>query len=198
MKPATLLASAFAALLLPSSVDAASIVGVINFSSAGGGNLVLQDAAGNTTTSISLARGVKSWGTPKVGIVETPSSFTSMGVMPGQSVSFQEPWVFETALPSAPGSPLWSVAAGNFAFYLESATVTRPSATILNIEAAGMLTGDGFTPTPAIFFFSTQEPDTGSVFSWSASTEAVPEAGTSAILGVTLLGICLIRRRTSK
>jgi hypothetical protein len=63
------------------------------------------------------------------------------------------------------------------------------------IQGTGTLTGTDFDNTPASWFFSTQGPATEGKFSWSSSTTAIPEFGTSALFSATLLGACLLRRR---
>lgn len=184
----SILAIVIAAIAFGFSAKAASITGVINFSSAGGGGVVLQDAGGIATTSILAAAGIQSWLLPQV---DTRSG-SFITVTQGASVSMPLPWVFN---PSTPLSPLWSIPGpDNFAFHLASATVQLQSAFLL-ISGTGTLTGTGFDNTPATWFFSTQGVAADGKFSWSSTTTAIPELGTSALFGATVLGACILRRR---
>ena len=178
--------SAFTVVALGSGAQAASIIGVINFSSGDGGGVVLQDSAGNVTTDLAAATGVKEWLVPEVD----SKSGSFLSVPEGQSVSFSQPWVFN---PSTPMTPLWSF--GDFTFNLSSIDFRLQNSSTLSIKASGTFTSTtpGLDPTPADWFFTTQSPATDGKFSWSAS--AVPETGTSALLGAALLGVCFLRRR---
>ncbi len=185
----SILASAFAAIVLGSAARAASIVGTINFSSGPGGGVILQNADGVATTNILDARGIQSWLLPKVDVRD--GSF-SINVTEGTSVSMPT-WIFT---PSTPLSPLWSIAGpDNFAFNLATATVVLQNGSFLLISGTGTLTSTNFDPTPATWFFSTQGPATEGKYSWSSSTTAIPEIGTPALFSATLLGACLLRRR---
>lgn len=188
MIQSSIIATVIAAIALGSSAKAASITGVINFSSTGGGGVVLQDAGAIATTNILAAAGIQSWLLPQV---DTRSgSFIS--VTQGASVSMPLPWIFT---PSTPLSPLWSIPGpDNFAFHIASATVQLQSAFLL-ISGTGTLTGTGFDNTPAIWDFTTQGVATDGKFSWSSTTTAIPELGTPALFCTTLLGACILRRR---
>lgn len=183
------LGTALAALSLSLASQAASINGVINFSSGANGGIVLRDSSGNVTMDLAAAAGIQSLLVPEVDT--RTESFIS--VPEGQAVSFSQPWVFA---PPTPMSPLWTIAGfGNFSFNLSSSSIAFQDSNFLAIEATGTLTSPDYDPTPAIWYFTTQWSPTESKFSWSASTAAVPEPGTSALLTGVLLWICLIRRR---
>lgn len=111
-----------------------------------------------------------------------------------QSVTSSSPWVFN---PSAPLPSFWQV--GGFTFDLTSATVFSQSSTFLNIQATGTLTGNGYDPTPALYTFTASRADGGNAntFSYQSKTIAVPEAGTTALLGIgaLALAVTLARRR---
>jgi len=181
---------ALATFALGSEAQAASVIGVINFSSALNGGVILQDSAGNVTTDLALARGVKEWLVPKVDT----SSDSFISVPDGQSVSFSpQPWVFN---PSTPMNPLWTIAGfGDFTFNLSSTTFTLQDSNVLLISGTGTISGTNFEATPANWFFSTQGPATDGKYSWSSATEVVPETGTTALLSAALLGVCFLRRR---
>lgn len=188
MTQTSIIATAIVAIALGPAARAASFTGVINFSSDAGGGVVLRNAGGMLTTDILEAAGIQSWMFPQV---DTRSgSFIS--VTEGESVSMPLPWIFT---PSTPLSPLWSIPGpDNFAFHISSATVQLQTAFLL-ISGTGTLTGTGFDNTPATWFFSTQGVATDGKFSWSSTTTAIPELGTPELLGATLLGACLLRRR---
>jgi hypothetical protein len=188
MNQPSIVASALAAIALGSSAQAASFIGAINFSSDAGGGVVLRNASGMVTTDILEAAGIQEWLLPQV---DTRSG-SFITVSEGEMVSMPLPWIFT---PSTPLSPLWSIAGpDNFAFHLATATVELQTAFLL-ISGTGTLTGTGYDNTPGTWFFSTQGVPTDGKFSWSSTTTAVPELETTALLGATLLGACLVRRR---
>lgn len=194
MKLTLTIASALASISLGSAAHGASIIGTIRFSSGPNGGVIFQDMDGNLTTALGDAKGVQSWLISKVD--GTSDSFAS--VPDGESMSFTQPWTFN---PSTPTSPLWTIAGfGNFAFNLSSATVDFNDGSILLISGTGTVTSTdpNLDPTPAIWSFATEgsvAPD--NKYSWSGSVTAVPEAGTTVLLGGALLGVCLRRRRNS-
>lgn len=192
MKSPFTLATALVALILVSSAQAASITGSINFASDSGGGVTLQDSLGITTTNFPAAKGVKSWSLAKT----TSSNGSFLSVPNGQSVSFNTtPWVFN---PSTPIAPLWSIPSGNnFSFSLASSLVVVHTSTFLVVSGTGILSGSGFDDTPARWFFTTHTQPVNGQYVWSSSTVAIPEAGTTSILGAALCGLCLVRRRKS-
>lgn len=184
----SIMATALAAIVLGSAAQAASIVGTINFSSGPGGGVILQNAGGVATTNINDATGIQSWLLPKVDVRDG----TFISVTEGTSVSMPT-WIFT---PSSLLSPLWSIAGpDNFAFHLASSTVVLQNGFFLLISGTGTLTSTNFDATPATWFFSTQGPATEGKYSWSSSTTAIPEIGTTALFSATLFGACLLRRR---
>jgi hypothetical protein len=188
MNQSSIIGTALAAMALASAVQAASVIGSINFSSGAGGGVILQNAGGFATTDIPDAAGIQSWLVPQVD--GQSGSFVS--VPSGQSVSMPLTWIFT---PSTPLSPLWTIAGpDNFAFHLASAIVELQTDVLL-ISGTGTLTGTGFDDTPATWFFSTQGAATDDKFGWSSSTTAIPEFGTPALFSAALLGVCLLRRR---
>jgi hypothetical protein len=188
MNRTSIAATLIAAMTFASGAHAASITGAINFSSAPGGGVRLQDSGGILTTNILQAAGIQQWLLPQVDV--RSGSFVT--VTQGASVSMPSTWVFN---PSTPLSPLWSIPGpDNFAFHLSSAIIELQT-TFLLISGTGTLTGTGFDPTPATWFFSTQGVATDGKYSWSSSTTAVPEVGTPALIGAALLGACFLRSR---
>jgi len=178
-----------ALMALTSATQADYISGSINFSSAAGGGIILQDSAGNVTTNLAHAAGIKEWTLAEVE--EGSGSFDT--VVDGTTVSFLQPWLFD---PLASAAPLWTIAGPeNFTFNLTSSTTAYQSPYFLAIRGTGILTGNGFEDTPAEWWFTTQGVAAGSKFTWSSTTIAVPDGGSTIILlGGSLLGLFGLRR----
>jgi hypothetical protein len=188
MNQTSIIGTALAAMALASAVQAASVIGSINFSSGGGGGVILQDAGGLATTLIPNAAGIQSWLVPQVDVGS--GSFTS--VLSGEPVLMPLSWIFT---PSTPLSPLWTIdGPDNFAFHLASAIVELQTDVLL-ISGTGTLTSSNFDDTPAIWLFSTQGTATEDKYGWSSTTTAIPEFGTPALFSAALLGGCFLRRR---
>lgn len=113
-------------------------------------------------------------------------------VTAGDPVSMAEPFIFN---PSTAYPMFYSV--GGFNFDLTSTNIPLQSPMFLLIEGIGTVSGNGFSPTPGNFAFSTQGSPANGVFSFSASTGTrVPEGGlTLALLGLSVIGIESMRRR---
>lgn len=181
------------ALLLAPAVQAASIIGSIDFSSSPSGEVIFEDSSGNVTGDLAAAVAVRTWVMPQAN--NSSGSFVS--VPSGQSVDFAQPWTFT---PSVPTTPLWSISGfGNFSFAAETTVVSfQPTdGSFLFITVTGTLTGDGYSPTPAVWNFTTQGGSTDGKFSWSATTTAVPEPSAAGSLALAASLILLLRRRTS-
>src|SRR5262249_4154460 len=82
-------------------------------------------------------------------------------------VTMTAPWSFN----SGPLPALWSV--GGFTFNLTESHVTFQGNGNVNVSGTGTITGNGFDPTPGAWLFSTQDPNAGGVFSFSAADSAV-------------------------
>lgn len=175
---------------LTSATQAEFISGSINFSSAAGGGIILQDSAGNVTTNLASAAGIKSWTLSEVE--EGSGSFDT--VVDGTSVFFPQPWIFN---PSTSMTPLWTIAGPEgFTFNLNSSTTVFQSKYFLAICGTGMLTANGFQDTPATWLFTTQGVAAEGKFSWSSATFAVPDGGTTIVLlGGSLLALHGLRRQ---
>jgi hypothetical protein len=120
---------------------------------------------------------------------------TFVGV--GDTAAFAAPWSFN----SGPLAALWSV--NGFTFDLISSAIVFQGAGSVSVTGFGTISGHGFTPTAGTWRFSTQDPAAGtvgnppqSVFSFSASTGAVPDGGTTVLLlGVSLVGVAALRTK---
>jgi hypothetical protein len=178
---------------LTSAAQAAPVAGAVNFSSAAGGGIILQDSGGNVTTDLAAATGVQSWTLAQVD--EGSGSFNS--VPDGSAVIFAQPWIFN---PSTPESPLWTIAGpDNFTFNLATSTIVFQSGFFLAIEGTGTLTGTSFDPTPGTWLFTTQGVAAQSKFSWSSTSVSVADGSTTlALLSGSLLGLCGLRHKLSR
>ncbi len=168
--------------LLGSQAHAAQIQGDIDF-----GGVVTFD-----TTSLATATRINLWNLSYV--LQRQGDFVPFTNFQQSVTMAGSPWVFN---PSAALPNFWMV--GGFTFNLTSATIFSQSNTFLNIQATGTLTGNGYDPTPATYTFTASRADGGNAntFSYQSKTIAVPEAGSTALLGIgaLALGMGFARRR---
>jgi|GEM_PF-2413504 len=187
--------SLLVALAMSGAAQATYINGYLDF---GLGSLVLKDSGGNTTSDFSSVRGIAFTGTTKVNLAGGDFAGTL-----GSNVSFnQNPWVFD---PVSTGD-LWNV--GGFTFNVQSATYgvqTLGNSSSLVVVGTGFVKGNNFKDTAGTWVLTTQRSNTGSgadrtELSWSSSASSeggrdVPDGGTTlALFGVTLLGLCGVRK----
>ncbi len=177
------------ALALTSAAQAGYINGTIGFV----GSATLNNS------NIALATAVNSWsgaaagGLPGAG---APITGDFIGILVGAPVTFGSPWTF-----SSPKVGLWAV--NGFTFDIGSSLVSvgvLGGQTFLNVSGTGLIKKAGFTDTPGVFSFTAQTPGVASVFTFSASGNAVPDGGaTVALLGLSILGLGgvgrLVRRK---
>ena len=175
--------------LLSQSTQAAGLIsGDITFT----GTVTLDTGSAGTATMVTGWFGIGGTGLPAVQNVD--GDFAT--ITPGDGVTFVAPLPFSSG--AIPG--FWSV--DGFTFDLTSSAIPAGGQTSnsVTVDAVGTVSGNGFSPTPAIFSFTTQDPSADGLFSFSASASAVPEPGTiiSFLSGSSLLGaILFIRRRRS-
>ncbi len=177
MKLTSKIAATFAVLALASTAQAAKINGVISFDG--------QATINGTNTGVTTFTGVTS-GIPITG------SFSAF-VAPNTPVTIAAPWLFN----SGPIANFWSV--GGFTFNLSSSSVIFQSGFNVLVGGTGMITGNGFDPTPGTWSYSSQN-GAGSNVRFSASSNSVPDGGaTLALLGASFLGLGgvsrLVRRK---
>ena len=144
------------------------------------------------TTSLATATRVDTFS--DVTVQSRDGDFSAF-VNVGDSVTMTMPWIFS---PSTPTPDLWSV--GGFSYDLDTSTVVLQNADFLIITGTGTIMGNGFDATPGTWSFTSQSPDANGVFSFSASGDfqGVPDGGiTAALLGVSLVGMELLRRKFS-
>lgn len=175
--PTILMSALLGTLIAAPQARATEITGAITF--AGGVKF--------DTTSLATATKVKTW--TNVKVVSDDGDFGGIAVNTPAAMS--APWIFA---PSTPRPGLWSV--GGFTFDLLSSTVVLQNSGFLLITGVGIISGNGFDPTDGIWSFSTQAPRSNGIFSFSSSSEAVPDGGmTLVLLGAALGGLELMRRK---
>jgi hypothetical protein len=154
------------------------------------GNIAFAGAVNLDTSSAGTATAVTAWhfvgnmGDPYVAGASGDFSGTL-----GMSAIFAAPWSFN----SGPVSSFWTV--GGFTFDLTSSAITTQGFDThgngyVVVNGIGVASGNGFTPTPGTWAFTTQDPSAGAVFSFSSS-DAVPEPATGALIaaGTLLIGV---------
>lgn len=183
--PKTILAVLAAGLassaLFTQEAQAAKIVGAIGL-----------DGAARFDTRIFNATQVVEWRGTDIGFANvgyTTGDFSGIPLFTEAAMS--APWTFN---PSTATPGLWSV--GGFTFNLLSSTIRLQMPGFLLIEGTGIVSGNGFDPTPAFFEFSAVNVG-GEFSSFSAFTIALaPDGGsTVALLGMGLGVIELICRK---
>jgi hypothetical protein len=117
------------------------------------------------------------------------------GIPANSAVAMMAPYVFN---PSTPNPSLWSV--GGFTFNLQSTTIVFQSSDGIILTGSGIISGNGFDPTPGEWSFS-QQKGSGTRLSFSGTTEALPapDGGmTLALLGAGLAGLAAFRAKFAK
>ena len=179
-----LLSVAAAALTLSSTAQAALITGTIDFS----GTATLN------TNVLQNATHVIANGFSNVTVSNTEAGSSLAAVANGTAVTFTgAQYNFNgTGLPIA---NFWSV--GGFSFQLTSSAVIVQLPGFLNVQGAGIMTGNGFEATTGTWFFTSQGVSQNPQFSFSSTnTTNAPDGGSTAVLaGLALVGLALAGRR---
>ena len=119
--------------------------------------------------------------------VQSVSGFFAGFVGVGDTVTFTPTWSFE----SGPIAMFWTV--DGFTFDLVVSHILFQGDGFLAVYGTGLITGHGYTSS-GTWRFSTQDDPSNGVFSFSATS--APDGGaTAALLGLSLAGIEIIRRK---
>jgi hypothetical protein len=169
--------------LFGQQAQAAPVTGNITFT----GGVVLDTASVDTATMVLSWHGFAAGDKPQVQTGDGSFDLVAPGhiVTAGDGVTFFQPWSFNSgAIPS-----FWTV--DNFVFDLTSSAVFSqpPGGNAVIVHGIGTISGNGFDPTPGTWSFTTQNPSAESQFSFSASSSAVPESSTVALLMTGALGL---------
>jgi hypothetical protein len=173
-----------AALLAANLSMATPITGSLDFS--GGAQL-----DGSTLGSATQVLTWTSVNVTPLGV--TPGSALDTTINPGDSVSMLGPWAFTSG-----ATGLWSV--GGFTFDLATSGIVFQTDDFLSVKGYGSVSGNSFDPTPGMWFFTSQGKGIGEGnFSFSATTRAVPDGGTTSILlGAALIGLAAGAKRKNR
>ncbi len=169
-------------------LSAAPIIGSIGFT----GRVALD------TGTASTASKVVAWVNPKVN--GTSGDFSVLA--DGTAVSIFSPWNFT----SGSIANFWTCGAFTFDLTVSSITGQGGIAGIngyVNVSGIGVVRADGFEDTTIIWNFTSQDPKIignpdSFTFSVSQVSVSVPDAAsTLALLGLTCIGVGLMRRKLS-
>ena len=146
------------------------------------------------TGNVNTATTVTEWFDTEV--LSSTGDFLAAGNVNGTAATFTDPWQFN---PSVAVASLWSLTLGGFSFDLTSCTVDFQAGGFLLISGVGTIHGTGFDDTAGTWSFSSNDPSSGGVFSFSAGTAAIPDGGSAvALLGVALAGVEVLRRKFAR
>ena len=182
-------ASLLVALALGSAAHAAVITGKLDITSLNGVTL--------NTTSLATATNAKFNLTPYQAVSTSTGSFAAIGAAHTTVTMTGTTWNFTTGVPI---NSFWTV--GGFTFNLaSSAVVAGQTQYFLQAKGTGTVTGPaGYTPASGLWTFTATDAGGGSacnsVFTFTSSTAAVPDGGTTmALLGLSMLGLYGVRRK---
>lgn len=121
------------------------------------------------------------------------------GDFASEGLGFLTPAIFTdfrfNPLTPAVVDPLWE--SGGFTFRLESIAIDTQTDATLKLVGNGFINKAGYEETEGTWSFTTQDPEAGGTFSFSASSESVPEPSTYAMFGTAfaILGFVGYKKR---
>jgi len=194
MKRMFLAAMAITAAFVAVPATAAPVVGTISI----GGPAILNNADASQATAIDfIVTNVSNGSAPgAVGFYNGTGAFSSSFCNNGACGTIND--IASLALGAQALSPFYVLTNGVTFSLTNISFIDRSVAGILSFKGSGTFTGNiggvGFDPTPGIFSFSAQG---GNLTSFSATTTAVPEPATWALmlLGFGGIGMAMRRRR---
>lgn len=170
-------AALFAALAFSAAAFAGPISGAITFT----GSVQFDTGSAGTATAVT------SWSNT---LVQSVDGDLDTFINPGAAVTFVAPWSLNTPNGNPAIDDFWSV--GGFAFDLHSSSVvfqTTSFGGFVSVGGSGLVSGNGFDATAGSWTFTSQNPEAGGTFSFSAGTD-VPDNGMTALfLGSTLFAM---------
>ena len=170
------LAAGALALMSATVAQAALIKGTIGLS----GQYTVDNSDLTAATEIAFGSTFAFGGTEDLDLGTTPVS-----VAMATSLTFDP-------LFTVTSNPLWSV--GGFKFELGSLAVTNQATDSLALSGTGTLSKTGFEDTNGTWVASFNT--SGTSFTWSSSTNSVPDGGaTLSMFGLSLLGLGLARKK---
>ena len=168
--------------ILSLNVNAVQMSGSLGY-----GTAVTPVDSGGVATSLGSATGLDFNNSDNADVDSVSGDFTAY-VNIGDDVTMTD-FQFNPLSPD-PVSPLWSV--GGFSFDLESVAIDFQSDTFLALSGTGVATGNGYDPTPGVWYLSVNP--SGSKFNFSSGT-SVPEPASLAIISLGLIGLGFASRR---
>lgn len=158
------------------------------------GNIDFAGGATLDSSNLATATSVLVWN--PIVVVDGTGSFSAAN--PATPVTFTSPWVFGSGK-----AALWQVVLNGFTytFDLTSSTVMTQNPFLLGVVGSGIISSSNPAETSTVgsWSFSTQNASGGSQntrFSFSATSGAVPDGGTTALLvGAGLMAVSFVARR---
>lgn len=159
--------------------NAVQITGDIDFQ----GNVTLDTNSFGTATSVIQFRNGQTGVAGGLTVTDATGSFSSITL--GSFAAFATPYSFR---PGSPYPNFWQV--GGFNFNLLSSTVVTQNAFFIEVHGTGIVTGNGYDPTPGTCLFSVFTDNGATRAYGNFAPAALPEGGSALLyLGMALIGL---------
>ena len=181
------LSVAATALALSGTAQAALITGIMNLN----GTATLTSS--NLGTATGVIGGAGNWQNVQVGTVTSGSALATTIAVNNNVAMTTTAWNFNGA--GLPIANFWTV--GGFTFQLNTSSVVSQSASFLNVQGSGVITGNGYDPTNGTWSFTIPSASNNATFAFAAGqTTNAPDGGSTAVMaGLALVGLALAGRR---